>query len=72
MESEYKNLKEASEGEINRLNAQVEKQVKHSTTLAKEKRDFAEKYKSEVIVRLDQQTQATEERMMLVDKVQEL
>ena len=46
--------------------------MKRSSTLAKEKLDFAEKYKSECIVRLDQQTQATEERMMLVDKVQEL
>lgn len=72
IESEYQNLKEASEREINRLADQVDKQVKRSSTLAKEKLDFAEKYKSECIVRLDQQTQATEERMMLIEKVQEL
>lgn len=53
MESEYQSLKESTGREINRLNDQVEKQVKKSTTLAKEKLDFAEKYKSECIVRLD-------------------
>ena len=52
--------------QISRLDSQISKLETRIVKVEKEKADFVEKYKSECQIRLEEQSEATNERVELV------